>query len=190
MGETDFEKQLSEITLPEVLMDEHKMITKKKMTQLRNTPFIGLVIVTLIGIGSGKFSYFIDLPSLQFVTLIPLLLLAVSYGVGGVKMVFTAPFQMNATGEKKEAFITVLKDLRIYTVTSGWFGVTLGAVLMFNNHSLWEKELAELLPTFGILIMTLVYGYFLAPNHRIWVPINVFTYCHRIWRHFHHYFHV
>ncbi len=161
MNEIDIEKQLSEITLPEVHMDEHKNVTKKRMTQLRNTPFIGLVIVTLIAIGSGKLSHFIDLPSLQFVTLIPLLLLALSHGLGGVKMIFTAPFHMNATTEKKSAYITVLKDFRIYTVITGWFGVTLGAVLMFNDSSLYERELQDLLPMFGVLIMTLVYGYFL-----------------------------
>ncbi len=160
MNEIDIEKQLSEITLPEVHMDEHKTVTKKRMTQLRNTPFIGVLIITLVAIGSGNFAYFIDLPSLLFVLLIPLFLLVGSYGVGGVKMILTAPFQMNAIGEKREAYITVLKDFRTYTVISGWFGVALGAVLMFNSSGLWERDLDKLLPVFGILIMTLFYGYF------------------------------
>lgn len=166
MNSEDFEKQLSELELPEVTMNEHKKMTKKAMTPLRNTPFIGVILIIVLGMvaneGLSNLQKFADIPSLIIVTVIPLSLLVVSYGIGGLKMAFSAPFEMGATGELKNAYITVLKDLRIYAIVSGWIGAIIGLILVFNDKGILSRELADLLPVFGLAMMTVLYGYMIA----------------------------
>lgn len=166
MNNNEFEKQLSELKLPEVTMSEHKEITKNSMTPLRNTPFIGVFLIILLGMianeGVANLQKFADIPSLIIVTAIPLSLLIVSYGIGGLKMVFKAPFEMKATGERKEAYITVLKDTRVYAIISGWIGAVIGLILVFNDKEILNREIVDLLPVFGLAMMTVLYGYMIA----------------------------
>ncbi len=166
MNKTEIEQQLSEISLPEVTMDKHSAISKKKMSPLRNTPFIGIIIITLLGmmanVGVSKLKLFMDIPSLIYVTLIPFSLITISYGLGGLKMVFTAPFEMRATGEIRDAYITILKDLKIYAIVSGWLGAIIGLILVVNDGELLTRTRVDFLPIVGVGMMTVLYGYFIA----------------------------
>lgn len=166
MNSEELEKELSALELPEVAMNEHKNITKKAMTPLRNTPFLGVFIIVILGMianeGVSNLQKFIDIPSLIIVTVIPLSLIVASYGIGGLKMIFKAPFEMNATGDLKNAYITVLKDMRVYAIISGWIGAIIGLILVFNDKKMLSQEYVELLPVFGLAMMTVLYGYMLA----------------------------
>ncbi len=162
MNDKEFEQSLQEIAIPEVRMEQHKEMTKKEFTTMQNTPLIGVVILTIIAVGAERLRFFVDLPSLQFTLLIPLLLIFYSYKWQGVAMVFTAPFQLNASGEKKERYVAIFKDLKTYFIVSGWLGSILAFILMANTGKVFEMDMPALLHELGIAFMTILYGYFFA----------------------------
>lgn len=162
MNENNFEKRLHDMAIPEVHMEQHKNEIKKEFSTMQNTPVIGVIALTIIAVGVQRLSFFWDLPSLQFIVGVPLLLIFYSYKLQGLKMVFTAPFHLNVIGETKELYVQIFKDLRTYFVVSGWLGTILALIILANTGKIFEMEKAELFHELGVVSMTVLYGYFFA----------------------------
>jgi flagellar motor component MotA len=114
---------------------------------------IGLIItLTLIAVGMGDLTAFIDIPSALIV--FGLTIGGLIFAKAGIPNMFSASFAADATRENLQAAARGWAQAKSYANASGVIGTMIGWVIMLKNLD----DIGAIGPGMAIAILTILYG--------------------------------